>query len=160
MIALTNISKRHGHQVLFVDASLQLNAGEKVGLVGPNGSGKSTLFRLIAGEEHPDLGDVSVPKRVTIGHFRQDIGDMSGRSVLDETIAGSGKLGELHHELEALQLAMADPAQQNALDRILSRFGEVQNQYQHLGGYELEARAKEILHGLGFHDPQIDGDVA
>ena len=70
MISLTNIDKRHGHQALFVDASFQLHAGEKVGLVGPNGAGKSTIFRLITGEDHPDDGDVSLPKRVTIGHFQ------------------------------------------------------------------------------------------
>lgn len=159
MITLSGVSKRHGHQALFVEASFQLNPGEKVGLVGPNGSGKSTLFRLITGEEHPDDGEISVPKRLTIGHFRQDMGEMSGRSVLDEAIAGSGRLGDLHHELEALQHDMADPDKADDLDKILERFGEVQVEYQDLGGYTLEARAKEILHGLGFHDEQIDGDV-
>jgi ATPase subunit of ABC transporter with duplicated ATPase domains len=160
MIALNRISKRHGNQVLFVDASMQLDPGEKVGLVGPNGAGKSTIFRLLTGEEHPDDGDVSLPKRIAIGHFHQDMGEMAGgRSVLDEAIAGSGRLGELHHELEQLQHDMADPHKQGEMDRILHRFGEVQEQYQALGGYELEARAKEILHGLGFGDGQIDGDV-
>ncbi len=159
MIALNKINKRHGNQVLFVEASMQLDPGEKVGLVGPNGSGKSTLFRLITGDEKPDDGDVSLPKRITIGHFRQEQGDMAGRSVLDEVIAGSGKLGEMHHEIEQLQHDMADPAKEKQMDKILHRFGEVQEQYQALGGYELEAKAKEILHGLGFHDEQIDGDV-
>ena len=84
MIALNKISKRHGNQVLFVDASFQLDPGEKVGLVGPNGCGKSTLFRLITGEEHPDDGDVSLPKRLTVGYFRQDVEEMAGRTVLDE----------------------------------------------------------------------------
>jgi ATPase subunit of ABC transporter with duplicated ATPase domains len=159
MITLTGINKRHGHQVLFVDASLQLNPGEKVGLTGPNGAGKSTVFRLITGEEKPDEGDVALPKRLTLGYFRQDVGEMSGRSVLDEAIAGSGKVGELHHEIEQLQRDMADPDKADDMDRILERYGETQGQYQDLGGYELEARAKEVLHGLGFTDPQIDGDV-
>ena len=109
MISFTRVSKQYGRQVLFVDASFQLNPGEKVGLVGPNGAGKTTLFRMIVGEEAPDEGDVSVPKKLTIGYFRQDVEEMSGRSVLDEAIAGSGRLGDLHHELEALQHAMADP---------------------------------------------------
>ena len=109
MIAFNNISKQYGKQVLFVDASFQLNPGEKVGLVGPNGSGKTTLFRMIVGEESPDDGEVSVPKRLTVGYFRQDVEEMSGRSVLDEVIAGSGRVGALHHELESLQQAMADP---------------------------------------------------
>src|SRR5215470_4213686 len=159
MISLTRISKQYGRQILFVDASVQLNPGEKVGLVGPNGSGKTTLFRLITGEEVPDDGDVSVPKKITVGYFRQDVEEMSGRSVLDEAILGSGRVGDLHHELEQLQNAMSDPAQADDMDRILARFGEVQEEYDHLGGYALEAQAREVLHGLGFDDERIDGDV-
>src|SRR5688500_20169010 len=100
MISFNRISKQYGRQVLFVDASFQFNPGEKVGLVGPNGSGKTTLFRMIVGEETPDDGDVSVPKKVTIGYFRQDVEEMSGRSVLDEAIAGSGRVGDLHRSEE------------------------------------------------------------
>ena len=159
MISLTRINKQYGRQVLFVEASFQLNAGEKVGLVGPNGAGKTTLFRMITSDEVPDDGDVSVPKKLTIGYFRQDVEEMSGRSVLDEAIAGSGRVGLLHHELEALQHAMGDPAQADDMDRILARFGEVQEEYEHLGGYALESQAREVLHGLGFEDEQIDGDV-
>src|SRR4051812_46918473 len=159
MVSFTRISKQYGRQVLFVDASFQLNPGEKVGLVGPNGSGKTTLFRMIVGEEAPDEGEGSVPKKLTIGYFRQDVEEMSGRSVLDETIAGSGRVGLLHHELEDLNAAMADPARAGDLDRILARFGEVQEEYEHLGGYALEAQAREVLHGLGFEDDRIDGDV-
>src|SRR5690349_15430878 len=114
---------------------------------------------MIVGEETADEGDISVPKRTTVGYFRQDVEEMSGRSVLDEAIAGSGRVGDLHHELEALQHAMADPAQADDMDRILARFGEVQEEYDHLGGYSLEAQAREVLHGLGFEDERIDGDV-
>ena len=159
MIAFSRITKQYGRQMLFVDASFQLNPGERVGLVGPNGSGKTTLFRMIVGEESPDEGDVSVPKRITIGYFRQDVEEMAGRSVLDETIAGCGRVGTLHHELEDLQHAMADPARAGDLDNILDRFGHVQDAYDHLGGYALEAQAREVLHGLGFEDDRIDGDV-
>ena len=109
MVSFTKISKQYGKQILFVDASFQLNPGERVGLVGPNGSGKTTLFRMIVGEEAPDDGDVSVPKKLTIGYFKQDVEEMAGRSVIDETIAGSGRAGQLHHELEELNHAMADP---------------------------------------------------
>ena len=159
MISFSRIGKQYGRQVLFVEASFQLNPGEKVGLVGPNGSGKTTLFRMIVGEEAPDEGDVSVPKKLTVGYFRQDVEEMSGRSVLDEAIAGSGRLGDLHHELEDLQHAMSDPDRAADMDRILARFGEVQEEYEHLGGYGLEAQAREVLHGLGFDDERIDGDV-
>jgi ATPase subunit of ABC transporter with duplicated ATPase domains len=159
MITFTNVSKQYGRQVLFVEASFQLNPGEKAGLVGPNGAGKTTAFRMIVGEESPDEGDVTVPKRLSIGYFRQDIGEMSGRSVLDETIASSGTLGDLHHELEDLEAAMADPERASDLDRILERFGHVQEEYERGGGYDLEARAREILQGLGFDPGQIDGDA-
>jgi ATPase subunit of ABC transporter with duplicated ATPase domains len=159
VVAFTRISKQYGKQILFVDASFQLNPGDKVGLVGPNGSGKTTLFRMIVGEEAPDEGDVAVPKKLTIGYFKQDVEEMSGRSVLDETIAGSGRVGALHHELEELNHAMADPARAGDMDRILERFGHVQEEYEHLGGYALEAQAREVLHGLGFEDDRIDGDV-
>jgi ATPase subunit of ABC transporter with duplicated ATPase domains len=159
MISLASINKQYGRQLIFVDASFQLNPGEKVGLVGPNGAGKTTLFRMIVGEEVPDEGEVTVPKRTTIGYFRQDVEEMAGRSVLDEAIAGSGRLGDLHHELEALQQAMEDPARVDEMERILERFGTVQEEYEHLGGYTLEAQAREVLHGLGLADDQIDGDV-
>ena len=159
MISFANINKQYGKQILFVDASFQLNPGEKVGLVGPNGAGKTTIFRMITGEEGPDDGEVTVPRKLTIGYFRQDVEEMSGRSVLDEAIAGSGRVGDLHHELEELQHAMADPARADDMDKILVRFGEVQEEYDHLGGYALESQAREVLHGLGFEDERIDGDV-
>ncbi|HWQ22248.1 MAG TPA: ATP-binding cassette domain-containing protein, partial [Clostridia bacterium] len=159
MISFSNVNKQYGKQLIFVEASYQLNPGEKVGLVGPNGSGKTTLFRMIVGEEFPDEGEVSIPKKLTIGYFRQDVEEMKGRSVLDEAIAGSGRVGDLHHELEALNHALGDPEQMDDMDRILARFGEVQEEYEHLGGYTIEAQAREVLNGLGFQDEQIDGDV-
>src|SRR2546426_6577707 len=121
MISLTNICKQYGKQILFVDASFQLNPGETVGLVGPNGSGKTTLFRLIIGEEAPDDGEISIAKRLTVGYFRQDVEESSGRSVLDEAILGSGRVGDLHHELEQLNRAMADPERVDDMDAILAR---------------------------------------
>jgi len=159
MIALSSICKQYGRRVLLVDASFQLNPGEKVGMVGPNGAGKTTVFRMIAGEESPDSGELSIPKRTTVGYFRQDVEAMSGRPVLDEAIAGSGRLGDLHHELIDLEHAMSDPLRADEIETILARFGEVQHEYQERGGYELEARAREVLHGLGLEDRQIDDDV-
>ena len=158
MISFANVSKQYGKQVLFVEASFQLNPGEKAGLVGPNGAGKSTLFRMLVGEEAPDDGVVNIPKRISIGYFRQDVEEMSGRPVLDEAIAGSGRLGDLHHELIELEHAMSDPSRPD-YDEVLERFGHVQEEYQDNGGYEVEARAREVLHGLGFEDEVIEGDV-
>ena len=159
MISFNRVTKQYGRQVLFVDATFQLNPGDRAGLVGPNGSGKTTLFRMIVGEEHADDGDVAVPKKLSIGYFRQEVDSMSGRSVLEEAIAGSGRLGDLQHELAELEHALSDPGRADEMETILERFGEVQHEYQQRGGYELEAKAREVLEGLGFEGEAIDGDV-
>ena len=159
MIVFSNVAKQYGKQILFTDISFQINPGEKAGLVGPNGCGKSTLFRLIAGMEQPDEGSVSVPGKMRIAYFRQEVDDMRGWSVLDEAITGSGELGELHHALEALQHEMASPGHAGAMEEVLARYGDMQHRYESLGGYALESQAREVLHGLGFEDDQIDGDV-
>ncbi|HUJ60183.1 MAG TPA: ABC-F family ATP-binding cassette domain-containing protein [Kofleriaceae bacterium] len=156
MIAFSQVSKQYGGQILFVDASFQINPGEKVGLVGPNGAGKTTVFRLIAGEEAPDDGTVEKPKKLTIGYFRQDVGELRGRSILAECCAGAGEVARLAEELGALTARLGAG---DASDATVERFGEVQARYQDLGGYELEARAQEILHGLGFAQDQMHDDV-
>jgi ATPase subunit of ABC transporter with duplicated ATPase domains len=158
MISFANVSKQYGGQVLFVDASFHLGEGEKVGLVGPNGAGKSTVFRLVTGEEHPDDGVVDKPKRVTLGYFRQDVGDLRGRSVLAETLSGAGEAGRLGEEMKELEGKLADHEAPD-FDAVVERFGDVQARYQELGGYDLEARAHAILAGLGFAPEQIAGDV-
>ncbi len=158
VIAFSSVSKQYGGQILFVEASFQINPGEKVGLVGPNGAGKSTVFRLIVGEEQPDDGAVERPRKLTIGYFRQDVGEMEGRSILAETCAGAGEVAVLADELATLTAKLEDPGDED-LDAIVTRFGEVQARYQDLGGYELEARAQTILAGLGFGTEQVNNDV-
>ena len=157
MIALSSVSKFYGEQTLFTDASFQLNAGDKAGLVGPNGSGKTTIFRMLTGEEEPDEGAVSRSKDLTVGYFRQNVGDSKGRSVLEETIAGAGEVAELGAALAGLEAKMAEGGED--WERVLNRYGEVQARYQELGGYELEPRARSILSGLGLQDEQIDVDI-
>src|SRR5678816_4246231 len=100
MISFSGIHKQYGKQLIFVDASFQLNPREKTGLVGPNGSGKTTLFRMVMGEEVPDEGDGSDRKRHNIGYLQQDVEEMKGRSVLDAAADGTGRAGDLHHERE------------------------------------------------------------
>ena len=159
MIAFNSVTKQYGGQVLFVDASFQVNPGEKVGLVGPNGAGKTTIFRLLIGAEVPDEGTIEKPRRLTLGYFDQNVGDLRGRSVLAETVAGAGEVAELGEELKRLEALMADPEQAAELDRAIARYGEVQARFQELGGYEAEARAHTILAGLGLGETQIGDDV-
>jgi ATPase subunit of ABC transporter with duplicated ATPase domains len=160
VIRLDSVSKNHGHQIVFMEASASVNRGEKIGLVGPNGSGKTTIFRLIVGEEQPDGGQVATDRGLTIGYFSQDVGEMSGRSVLEETMAGAGEVSKVAHELHTLEHAMADPARMDELESLVERFGEVQARFDELGGYGLEARTREILVGLGFRPAVIERDVA
>jgi ATPase subunit of ABC transporter with duplicated ATPase domains len=160
MIALSGVSRHYGKQAVLAEADLQLDPGEKVGLVGPNGSGKSTLFRLIAGEERPDAGEVSVPRTLELAWFRQDAGEPSARPVLEAAIAGAGRVGALHLELSSLEAALADPERADELDALLQRFGEVQGEYQSRGGYELAARAQQVLAGLGFDAAAVDGPMS
>jgi ATPase subunit of ABC transporter with duplicated ATPase domains len=159
VIRFDSVSKNHGRQILFMEASASVNRGEKVGLVGPNGSGKTTLFRLLVGEEQPDGGQVVVDRGIRTGYFSQDVGDMSGRSVLAETMAGAGEVSVIGAELHELEHKMADPAYGDELEKIIERFGEVQARFDELGGYGLEAKAREVLAGLGFRQEVMEGDV-
>ena len=159
MIRLEAISKQNGHHLLFIEASAALWKGEKVGLVGPNGTGKTTLFRMITGEERPDEGQVSVDRGVTIGYFSQDVGEMSGRSAVAEVMDGAGPVSAVAAELRELEAAMADPDQTDDLDAIVERYGEAHGRFEDLGGYALEARAREVLAGLSFSEEMMEGDV-
>lgn len=159
MIRLDNVSKQAGHQILFIEASAALNKGEKIGLVGPNGAGKSTLFRMIAGQDLPDEGQVSIDRGITIGYFNQDVGEMSGRSAVAEVMDGAGPVSEVAAELRELEAAMADPDQADQMDEIIARYGEVQHRFEELDGYALDGRAREALSGLGFSQEMMDGDV-
>ncbi|MBM4378696.1 MAG: ABC-F family ATP-binding cassette domain-containing protein [Deltaproteobacteria bacterium] len=160
MIRLDNIGSQHGQQILFVGASFALHKGEKAGLVGPNGSGKSTLFRYIMKEEQPDEGNVSVDRGVTLGYFRQDVGEMNDGSVLEQAMAGAGPVAEVAHELKELERKLGDPEFADQLDKLVERFGEVQSRFDELGGYTLETRAREVLAGLGFRDSVVDGPIS
>jgi ATPase subunit of ABC transporter with duplicated ATPase domains len=159
MIRIDNISKQNGHQILFIEASAALHKGEKVGLVGPNGAGKTTLFRMIAGQEQPDEGQVSVDRGLTIGYFSQDVGEMSGRSAVAEVMEGAGPVSAVAAELKELETAMTDPDRAGEMDEILERYGEAQARFEELDGYALDARAREVLAGLGFSQEMMDGDV-
>ncbi|MFZ5472116.1 MAG: ABC-F family ATP-binding cassette domain-containing protein [Myxococcota bacterium] len=159
MIRLDNIGAQHGKQVLFIGASAAVHRGEKVGLVGPNGAGKSTLFRYIMKEEQPDEGQVSIDRGVTLGYFRQDVGEMKGRPVISEVMDGAGPVSQVAAELKSLEAALADPERAGELEALIERFGDVQARYDALGGYGLEGRAREILAGLGFSQEMMDADV-
>jgi len=149
MIHLTNITRQHGARVLFKEASFQILPGSRAGLVGPNGAGKSTIFRLITGEEDADSGEISCSKKTVIGYFSQEVGDMAGRSALAEVMAASARTMHLGEQIQQMEAAMAEPMDDDALAALLERYGEAQEEFEHRGGYDLEARAQAVLTGLG-----------
>ncbi|HJV36823.1 ABC-F family ATP-binding cassette domain-containing protein [Geomonas sp.] len=158
MIHLSNITKQHGSQVLFRDASFQILPGSRTGLVGPNGAGKTTIFRIITGEEEVDAGEITVAKKTTIGYFSQNIGDMRGRSALEEVMAVSAETVRLAGELKQMEEQMCLPMSDSDMEALLARYGVAMEEFEHRGGYDLDSRAQEVLTGLGigpdrFHNP-------
>ncbi|KAF0219653.1 MAG: ATP-binding cassette subfamily F member [Geobacteraceae bacterium] len=149
MIQLVDISRQHGSQILFQNASFQILPGTRSGLVGPNGAGKTTIFRLITGEEHADAGEIVIPKNTVIGYFSQDVGEMAGRSALEEVMAASSVTVRLGEELRRMEAQMCEPMEDGAMAALLDRYGEAQAEFEHLGGYDLESRAQTVLTGLG-----------
>ncbi len=150
MIHLSSITKQYGNKVLYKNGSFQINPGEKIGLVGPNGAGKSTIFRIIVGEEGVDGGTISKSDKTVIGYFSQNIEEMGGKTALQEVISSAGKISELQKEIARLEARLSDPdLGEDEMVKVLEQYGDMQADFERLGGYDLESRAQEILTGLG-----------
>ncbi len=154
MISIQQISKRFGGRVLFTDVSLRIGLEDRVALVGPNGAGKTTLLEMIAGRIAPDSGLIAINNKAVIGYLTQELEAHQGRSLLEEVMAGGSQASSIERHLRLLEeeIATAPP---EAVDELLSHYGELQTRYEQLGGYSLEARAKEILTGLGFKQKHL-----
>jgi ATP-binding cassette subfamily F protein 3 len=163
MIHLTNISKHYGQKVLYKDASFQVRPGDKIGLVGPNGAGKTTIFRIITHEEGVDGGEVNVEARLVIGYFSQDVGDMRGRSALEEVKAAAGKVSDIGAKIAEIEHKLQDsavnPLSDDEMAAILEQYGELQLEFEQRGGYDVDSRAKAILTGLGIGPLDYDRPV-
>lgn len=159
MISFNAVTKQQGSKILYSNGSFQINPGEKLGLVGPNGAGKTTVFRLIMGEENPDAGSISRPDKIRVGYFSQNIEEMKGRSVLAEVLS-AGNLDSITTELKVLEDKLQDPnLSEDDMMKTVERYGELQSEFESIGGYDLESRAKEILGGLGFSNDDMMMDV-
>lgn len=161
MIAASGITKQYGTKVLYKNASFQLNPGEKVGLVGPNGAGKSTLFRLITGDESSDTGSVSKPDRLRLAYFAQDIENMSGLTIMDEVKTAIGNLPRIQKQLADLESQLSNPnLTDTEMEKTLEQYGELQAQFEQLGGYNIESTISEIVCGLGFEPRDLQRDTS
>lgn len=149
MVHLNNIAKSFGPKLLYRNGSFQINAGEKIGLVGPNGAGKTTIFRLITGEELPEEGQVTKSEKTKIAYFSQNIEDMRGHSAIEEVKSAVGGITQIQSDLSRLEAKLAEPMTDDEMATTLEKYGELQGEFERLGGYDLDSRAAEILTGLG-----------
>ena len=152
MITLTHFQKQFGSKVLFKDCSFQIGARDRIGLIGPNGSGKTTLFRMILGEESIDSGDSRIAKGVKIGYLPQEVISLKGDSVLGEVLKGAAGITSLQDKMKILEEELSSIGDPKEQEKLAKEYGRLQERYTLLGGYSLEADAKQILQGLGFKE--------
>jgi ATP-binding cassette subfamily F protein 3 len=156
MIDFIQVSKRFGAQEVLDKVSFRINAGEHVGVVGPNGAGKSTVFGLLTGEQSADGGDIVLPKNVRLGHLHQQLhAHAQDGSLLNYSCNAVPELktitAEIHRLEHDLQTASGDDQ-----TRRLERLGDLQHEFEHLGGYDMKARAEAALSGLGFRESEFE----
>ncbi len=148
LFRLSDVYKSYSARDVLRGASLQINAGEHVGLVGRNGAGKTTIFRLISGEETPDKGDVVRARGVNLGLLEQHVHFEEGVTVHEAALAAFKNLQRIEHEMHELEHRMAEAP--DDLEAVLERYSDLQHQFEREGGFEYAARAEAILQGLGF----------
>ena len=147
MIQLVEASKAYGEQVLLREVSWQVGDGDRVGLVGPNGSGKTTLLKILAGLVPPDAGNVVLARRKRVGYLPQEGLRLEGRTVAEEVRTAFADLLRLRTEQEEVAEQLAGTPDQPEL---VARYGELEEEWQRRGGYEMDTRISEVLSGLGF----------
>jgi ATP-binding cassette subfamily F protein 3 len=152
MLTVSQLSKSFAGRALFDDVSLQVNRGDRIGLVGPNGAGKSTLFALLLGDVSPDKGTIAIEKNATIGFLPQETAAAGDETVLELALAVSPELVNAQKVIkqhEAAVAGIADPGADAAYHDALHVFDEH-------GGWELEPKAKRVLAGLAFRETDFD----
>jgi ATP-binding cassette subfamily F protein 3 len=148
LFRLSEVHKSYGVQDVLRGASLQINAGEHVGLVGRNGAGKTTVFRLVRGDETPDRGDVVRARGLRLGLLDQHVHFEPGSTVHESALAAFGHLQQIEHQMHELEHRMAEPGAE--LEQVLERYSDLQHEFEREGGFEYAAKAEAILQGLGF----------
>ena len=157
MIALADkISKSFGGRVLYSNATLQLNAGERWALVGPNGAGKTTLLKIIMGLESADEGTITFAKDATLGYLEQETELMGDRTALNEVIESAHEIKQWERKVNDLSIKIAETPEGTTLNKYLEDYAHAMERFERLGGYELESRARQILAGLGFPVEDFD----
>ncbi|MBM6867534.1 ABC-F family ATP-binding cassette domain-containing protein [Collinsella tanakaei] len=157
ILLVDKIEKSFGARTLFSGASFQINAHERYALVGPNGAGKTTMLKIIMGIDAPDAGEVTYAKDVNVGYLEQETKLASDKPIITEVMDAAIEIRSMGERAEELQVKIAEAdADDPALNAMLEEYGRVQDRFEHLGGYELESNARQILSGLGFKPDDFD----
>ncbi|MBS4845020.1 MAG: ABC-F family ATP-binding cassette domain-containing protein, partial [Collinsella sp.] len=152
ILLVDKIEKSFGARVLFSGASFQINPGERFALVGPNGAGKTTMLKIIMGIDSPDAGQVQYAKDCQVGYLEQETNlEQKDTTILAEVMAAAKEIRRMGKRANELQAQITELSEQGKdVDALLNEYGQVQDRFEHLGGYELESNARKILSGLGF----------
>ena len=157
ILLVDKVEKSFGARTLFSGASFQINAGERYALVGPNGAGKTTMLKIIMGIDAPDAGTVTYAKDVNVGYLEQETKLASDSSIIREVMDAAIEIQRLGNRAEELSLQISEAdGDDPSLEALLAEYGRVQDRFEHLGGYELESNARQILSGLGFAPEDFD----
>lgn len=146
--SVNNVKKSFGGNIIFENISLEIKNGERIGLVGRNGSGKTTIFQLLTGMESLDAGAIHMKKGTCIGHVAQIPKFNNEMNVYDVLSSAFKKEKELEIEMHALEKNMAEEQESSALQKLMERYGVIQERYAFLGGYEIEANIMKVANGL------------
>lgn len=150
--SVNNVTKSFGGNTIFENISLEIKNGERVGLVGRNGSGKTTIFGLLTGMESLDAGAIHMKKGTRIGHVAQIPKFDEVMTVYDVLSSAFKVEKELEKEMHALEKNMAVEQEQSALEKLMERYGVIQEKFAFLGGYEIEANIMKVANGLQVTD--------